>query len=105
MRVIETISLKNPTGRKTPCHVVSIGRNDYTFSYETCIAFRGWSDGPDGANTFYTIRRANHWGPTTGKHFRESATLNYNIVTDEVFDAVLTGSVYVPDKPAVVTPC
>ena len=56
------ISLTNPTGRKTEARIVEIGAHSLYFSYATCIAYCG----PLG-----TFRRPNHWGPTTGRHFRE----------------------------------
>lgn len=60
------VELCNPTGRKTQAHIVTIGENEYFFSYNTCIAFRGMINGE-----YRAMRVANSWGPTTGRHFNE----------------------------------
>ncbi len=50
-----TISLRNPTGRNTKAHIVTISGREYFFSYETCIAFRGFVPGD-----YIAVRLANH---------------------------------------------
>jgi hypothetical protein len=83
------ITLNNPTGRKTEARVVSIGNNEYFFSYQTCIAFRGKSGGRS-----YSIRVPNSWGPTTGKHFKEMHCDRFELVDDtDAFEAIVNLSV------------
>ena len=80
------ISLRNPTGRNTKAHVVTINSNEYFFSYETCIAYCGPSSRHRG------IRLANHWGPTTGRHFNELGCGEFPIILDEVFGEIVESS-------------
>lgn len=79
-----TINLRNPTGRKTPAHIVTIGDREYFFSYETLIAYRGRT--PLGG--YAKCRVANHWGPTTGRHFKELGCAEFEIVSDEALRSV-----------------
>ena len=66
--------LSNPTGRKTECRRLQIGGAVLFFSYETLIGCTAW----DGS----LCRRANEWGPTTGRHFSECG-LRDALVCDE----------------------
>jgi hypothetical protein len=75
-----SVQITNPTGRKTEARVVTIGSNEYFFSYETCIAFRGVSGGRE-----YSIRLPNSWGPTTGKHFNEMGCKNFEVIEQTSF--------------------
>lgn len=68
------IRLTNPTGRNTRAHVVTIGAREFFFSYETCIGFRDYSQ------SGLSVRLANHWGPTTGRHFRELGCDGFAVV-------------------------
>lgn len=72
--------LVNPTGRNTNARQLNLGAHTIYFSYETPIAYNG----PCGR-----ARIANHWGPTTGKHFRELRVDDFPIVPDDVFDRIL----------------
>ena len=73
--------LSNPTGRNTKACVVEIGPHTLFFSYATCIAYTG----PLGR-----ARRANVWGPTTGRHFRELGCAGFPVVeADELAALVL----------------
>ncbi len=63
--------LVNPTGRNTRACVVELGPHAFYFSYETLIAYSG----PLGR-----ARRANVWGPTTGRHFRELGCADFPTV-------------------------
>ena len=76
------ISLKNPTGRKTQAHVMTITRNQsttqYYFSYETCIAIK--KTYADGA--YWSQRLENVWGPTTGRHINELGVSGFEIVDE-----------------------
>lgn len=78
------IRLSNPTGRNTPAHVVTIGQREYFFSYETCIAYRGPGSCSD---SWRAIRIANHWGPTTGRHFTDLGCKNFETVDDAAFNS------------------
>lgn len=69
------IKLRNPTGRNTPAHIVTVGENEYFFSYQTCIAFRGEVNGK-----YRIMRIENSWGPTTGRHFNEMGCRDWPIV-------------------------
>lgn len=60
--------MTNPTGRNTKAHVVEVGENEYFFSHETCVAFRGKA--LDGRHV--QVRLENSWGPTTGRHFKRA---------------------------------
>jgi len=75
-----TARLSNPTGRNTRACVVEIGSHAFYFSYATCIAYAG----PLGA-----ARRANVWGPTTGRHFRELGCAGFPVVEPEELDAMI----------------
>lgn len=79
-----TARLCNPTGRNTRACVVEIGPHAYYFSYETCIAYAG----PLGR-----ARRANTWGPTTGRHFRELGCGSFAVVEPEELEALVLRSV------------
>lgn len=64
--------------------IVTVGGNEFFFSYETCIAFRGMIDG-----TYRKIRRANDWGPTTGKHFNQLGAKEFDMLpTVEFVDTI-----------------
>ena len=86
--------LHNPTGRNTKARVVEIGPHAFYFSYETCIAYAG----PLGR-----ARRANIWGPTTGRHFREMGCSGFPVVeADELAALVLrTVSAEQPERTAI----
>ena len=75
-----TVNLTNPTGRNTKAHIVTVGPMEYFFSYKTCIAIRGVQDG-----RLVKARIANHWGPTTGRHFGELGCKDFPTVSDEDF--------------------
>ncbi len=82
------ISLTNPTGRNTKAHIVTIGGNEYFFSYETCIAFRGHSN----LSGRVLVRIDNSWGPTTGRHFRELGCREFKVVGQDEFDEIIEDS-------------
>ena len=79
-----TARLCNPTGRNTRACVVEIGPHAFYFSYETCIAYAG----PLGR-----ARRANSWGPTTGRHFRELGCRGFPIVEPGELEALVLRTV------------
>ena len=79
-----TARLCNPTGRNTRACVVELGPHAFYFSYETCIAYAG----PLGR-----ARRANVWGPTTGRHFRELGCSSFAVVEPEELEALVLHSV------------
>ncbi len=85
--------LYNPTGRKTEAHVVEIGQNTFYFSYQTCIAFSGQIKPIIERNTpkssYYTLRRENDWGPTTGRHFKEFGVADWETISGEEFENLL----------------
>ena len=70
------ITLTNPTRRKTPAHIVTVGEHELFFSYETLIAYRGK----------VSIRRPNDWGPTTGRHFNELGCSNFCMLKGQQFE-------------------
>lgn len=80
------IRLHNPTGRNTQAHIVTINGNEFFFSYETCIAFRGTLKGE-----WRVLRLPNYWGPTTGRHFRELGCQHFELVSSDEFDMLLKG--------------
>lgn len=84
-----TIRLRKGSDRNTKAHVVEINCNEYFFSYETCIAFRG-NTGPD---QYVSVRIANSWGPTTGRHFKEMGCSNFKTIPNEEFEAIISASV------------
>jgi hypothetical protein len=79
-----TARLSNPTGRNTKACVVEIGPHAFYFSYATCIAYAG----PLGP-----ARRANVWGPTTGRHFRELGCGGFPVVEPAELDALVLRTV------------
>jgi hypothetical protein len=64
--------------------VVELGAHAFYFSYETCIAYAG----PLGR-----ARRANVWGPTTGRHFRELGCGGFPVVEADELDAIVLRAV------------
>lgn len=84
-----TPRLSNPTGRNTKACVVEIGAHAFYFSYATCIAYAG----PLGR-----ARRANVWGPTTGRHFRELGCGEFLVVEPEELEALVLRAV-APEMP------
>ena len=91
--------LANPTGRNTRACVVLLGAHEFFFSYETLIAYRG----PLGA-----ARRANDWGPTTGRHFRELGCAAFAVVEPDALDVLvvraIAGTRVAPRSSATPTP-
>ena len=79
------VSLRPGTQRNTKAHVVTVGPHELFFSYQTCIAYRCMP--PIGE--CYTVRIANHWGPTTGRHFREMGVADFKVLSDEEFNATI----------------
>ena len=78
------IKFTNPTGRNTKAHIVTVGDMEYFFSYETCIAIRGEQHG-----VFVKARLANHWGPTTGRHFNELGCKDFPVLPDDEFERLI----------------
>lgn len=71
-----SIKFRKATSRKTECYLVSIGEHTFGISYQTVIVY--W--GPLGA-----CRRANSWGPTTGRHFSDLHATHLPVVSDDEF--------------------
>lgn len=71
------IELRKASDRNTQAHWVSIGYVDILFSYETAIALNAPG---------IRCRKENHWGPTTGRHFKDAYAHDYPIVSDEEFE-------------------
>lgn len=66
--------------RKTPSVCIVIGDRTYYFSYGTLIAYSG----PHSVTQEHvSLRVANTWGPTTGRHFNEWRVSNWPVVTTE----------------------
>jgi hypothetical protein len=84
-----TARLSNPTGCNTKACVVEIGAHAFYFSYATCIAYAG----PLGR-----ARRANVWGPTTGRHFRDLGCGGFPVVGSDEMEALILGTV-APEMP------
>ena len=74
------LELNKASDRNTPSHWLRVGGLSILFSYETAIAFRTFGKHAE------QVRRHNHWGPTTGRHFKDACAYGYEIVTDEEFD-------------------
>ena len=64
--------------------MVELGAHSFFFSYATCIAYAG----PLGR-----ARRANAWGPTTGRHFRELGCGGFPVVEADELDAIVLRAV------------
>lgn len=75
------IRLIKGSERNTRATIVTINEHTLYFSYSTCIAYRG----PLGS-----YRIANHWGPTTGRHFSEMDIKELPIVDDKSFETILS---------------
>ena len=74
--------LYNPTDRKTEARIfVDDAGNEFFFSYETCIAYRGYNK----LNEFMQIRRKNSWGSTTGRHFSSMGCKDFAVYSGEEF--------------------
>jgi hypothetical protein len=67
------------------------------YSYETLMAASGAIDGQ-----WLSIRRENHWGPTTGRHLKESSVSGYAIMPDEEFDSLVVQMLAEGAKDAIV---
>ena len=80
------MKLSNPTGRSTECRRLQVGSAVLFFSYETLIGCRAW----DGS--YY--RRANEWGPTTGRHFNECGLQDATVCDEEYLEAVAATALY-----------
>lgn len=78
------VHLNEATRRKTPCHNVSVFGVSMLFSYQTCMGFYS----PEGK-----VRRRNHWGPTTGRHLRETGWGGVKELEDDEFDALLDDTI------------
>jgi len=81
---VSAVRLHNPTGRNTRACVVEVGPHALYFSYETLIAYAG----PLGR-----ARRANVWGPTTGRHFREMGCSGFPVVEPDELAALVLRTV------------
>lgn len=83
-------TLTNPTGRKTEAHIYTDEKgNEYFFSYETCIAYRGERRNSFHDSSHIEIRRGNHWGPTTGRHFSELGCKGFDVLKDQEFHELI----------------
>jgi len=60
--------------RKTEAYEVRLGKITVYISYTTVIAF---------AIAGKAYRQANHWGPTTGKHFSEMYCDGFGVIEDQ----------------------
>ena len=93
---MSSATITNPTGRNTKAYVVTIGGNQYFFSYETCIAFAGnakHSDEHGGGVEYIQVRLKNHWGPTTGRHFNELGCKDFPEVDNALFAKIVDNAV------------
>ena len=81
-------TLKNPTGRNTQAHIFTDSNgNEWFFSYETCIAYRGTD--PRQPSELVRVRIPNSWGPTTGRHFKELGCANFETLDRDEFEFLL----------------
>jgi hypothetical protein len=69
--------------RNTKLMSIRINNVHLWYSYETLMAASGTTDGQ-----WLSIRRENHWGPTTGRHLKESSVGGYRILPDEEFESL-----------------
>lgn len=76
-----TITLDKASDRNTPAHWLRIGNVSILFSYATAVALRTFA----GENSI-AVRKANHWGPTTGRHIKDAGCADYDVVEDDVFE-------------------
>ncbi len=71
-------------------HIMTDARgNEFFFSYETCIAFRGTIAGRDGR---VEIRLPNIWGPTTGRHMSALGCADFVLHSRPGFIAAIKGA-------------
>lgn len=63
------------TNRDTKCYRLTVADVDMVISYGTVIAARSKRLG--------AIRQANHWGPTTGRHFKEAVSSYARVIDDQ----------------------
>lgn len=76
---MDLIRFCRATGRNTQCYRLNIAGAMLVISYETIVA---------AAYHGERIRRYNCWGPTTGRHLRETSTDDYDVIDDAAqFDA------------------
>jgi hypothetical protein len=76
------MQLTNPTNRRTEARVLHVAGARLFFSYETLIAL----DVQLTVGDRLRVRRANSWGPTTGRHFQELGCDDFLTVEDDDFD-------------------
>lgn len=87
--------LTNPTGRNTNAHIFTDGNeNEFFFSYETCIAYRGaiQCSALHNDKMNVAVRLENWWGPTTGRHFKDLGCADFEVVTMEKFHELVADS-------------
>ena len=70
--------------RNTKLMSIRVSNVHLWYSYETLMAASGMTDGQ-----WLSVRRENRWGPTTGKHLKESSVNGYQILPDEQFESLV----------------
>lgn len=79
------IKFRAATKRNTKCYILDVGDLRLAISYTTIIAASdGWTK----------VRLANTWGPTTGRHFRDTATDNFKVVEEAEFDEFIKTTLF-----------
>lgn len=63
------------TNRNTKCYRLTVADVNMIISYGTVIAAQSKRLG--------SIRQANHWGPTTGRHFKEAVPSYARVIEDQ----------------------
>lgn len=74
------IRFSNATNRNTKCYWVQVNDLTVLVSYETIVA---------ASYNGQHVRLDNRWGPTTGRHLKETNTVNNRIVSEcELYEFV-----------------
>lgn len=69
------VKFAEATNRKTKCFWLTVFDIEILISYETPVAFRTRS----GVARF---RQKNHWGPTTGRHMKETNVYDWPVIAE-----------------------
>ncbi len=77
------MKLYNPAGKAAQCRALEVDGRTLYFSYETLIGAE-----VDGKK----YRRANEWGPTTGRHINRCGLATAEVVTADILERLAGGA-------------
>ena len=78
--------LTTPAGKAAQCRALEVEGCTLYFSYETLIGVEVLGDTPTPVADAVKYRRANEWGPTTGRHINACGLATAEVVTPETLE-------------------